>query len=62
MTQITSVTPIAKMVGVNRIVAGNGIVHILGDDQLSPEKERELRRNLVQQALDALRSPTKQQP
>lgn len=53
--QITSALPIAKMVGANRLVLGNGIVHVVGDASLDPDEERKLRRRLVEQALDALR-------
>ena len=52
--QITSALPIAKMVGANRVVLGNGIVHVVGDANLSAEQERELRRRLVRKALEAL--------
>ncbi len=52
--QITSAMPIAKMVGSNRLVLGNGIVHVVGDAKLSPEQEREVRRVLVRKALAAL--------
>ena len=52
--QITSAMPIAKMVGSNRLVLGNGIVHVVGDAKLSEEQEREVRRQLVQKALATL--------
>jgi glycine reductase complex component B subunit gamma len=52
--QITSAMPIAKMVGSNRLVLGNGIVHVVGDAKLSAEQEKEVRRHLVQKALNAL--------
>jgi len=51
--------PIAKMVGSNRVVLGNGIVHVTGDAKLPPEDEKKLRRELVQRALDALQSNEK---
>ena len=54
MCQITSLAPIAKMVGSNRIVQGHGIVHVLGDAELPPQEEKELRRKIVQEALDTL--------
>ncbi len=54
MVQITSALPIAKMVGSNRVVLGRGIVHVMGDASLPPEEEKELRRKLVQDALNAL--------
>ena len=54
--QITAALPVAKMVGSNRTVLGNGIVHVVGDVSLSPEQEKQLRRRLVEQALEQLRS------
>ena len=59
MVQITSALPIAKMVGSNRVVLGNGIVHVTGDAKLPREDEKKLRRELVQRALDALQSNEK---
>jgi glycine reductase len=60
VVQITSARSIAKMVGSNRVVLGNGIVHVTGDAKLSPEEEKELRRKLVQKALAALQSGEKE--
>jgi betaine reductase len=54
--QVTSVVPIAKMVGSNRIVQGTGIVHVLGDANLPPEEEKALRRKTVLQAIEALKT------
>ena len=54
--QITSAMPIAKMVGCNRLVLGNGIVHVVGDAKLSTDQEKEVRRQLVQKALTALQA------
>jgi len=48
------------MVGSNRVVLGNGIVHVVGDAKASPEKEKEVRRRLVEQALQKLQSEQKQ--
>ena len=59
MVQITAAKPIAKMVGSNRVVLGAGIVHVTGDAKLPLADEKELRRKLVQQALDALKSNEK---
>ena len=47
-------TPVAKAVGSNRIVQARGIVYPLGDAALPAGEEKELRRRIVQQALDAL--------
>ena len=44
------------MVGSNRVVLGAGIVHVTGNAKLAPNDEKELRRKLVQQALNALQS------
>jgi glycine/betaine/sarcosine/D-proline reductase family selenoprotein B len=57
--QITAALPVAKMVGANRTVLGNGIVHVVGDAKVSAEKEKEVRRKLVEQALGALQSDEK---
>jgi glycine reductase complex component B subunit gamma len=56
VVQITSALPIAKMIGSNRVVLGNGIVHVTGDAKLSADDEKDLRRRLVQKALEALQS------
>ena len=53
---MTSVVPVARMVGSNRIVKGQGIVHVMGDAKLPPEEEKELRRKTVLQALEALKN------
>jgi len=43
------------MIGANRLVLGNGIVHVVGDASLSAVEERKMRRQLIDKALDALR-------
>ncbi len=45
---------VAEAVGSNRIVRGQGIVCPLGDAELPAGEEKELRRRIVQQALEAL--------
>jgi glycine reductase len=57
--QITSALPIAKMVGSNRTVLGNGIVHVVGDAHVSPDQEKAVRRKLVEKALETLKSEAK---
>ncbi len=54
MAQVTAVTPVAKMVGSNRVIQGKGIVYPLGDAELDSEEEKDLRRSIVRQALEAL--------
>ncbi len=56
MAQVTAVTPVAKMVGSNRVVQGKGIVYPLGDAGLDSEDEKDLRRSIVRQALEALKT------
>ena len=46
-------TPVAVMVGANRIVPAAGIIHPLGNADLGPEEEKALRRRIVEQALDS---------
>jgi len=54
VAQVTAVTPVAKMVGSNRVIQGKGIVYPLGDAELDSEEEKDLRRSIVRQALEAL--------
>ena len=55
MCHVTSVVPVAKMVGSNRVVQGQGIVHVMGNADL-PAEEKELRRKTVLQAIEALKN------
>ena len=54
--QITAALPIAKMVGANRTVLGNGIIHVVGDAAVSAEDEKKVRRQLLEKALAQLQS------
>ena len=54
--QVSTMTPVAVMVGANRIVQAAGIIHPLGNADLAPEDEKALRRRIVEQALHALRT------
>ena len=56
MAQITAMVPVAQSVGPNRIVRGQGIVFPVGDSALPVAEERQLRRRLVEEALQALAS------
>ena len=56
VAQVTAVTPVAKMVGSNRVIQGKGIVYPLGDAELGAEEEKDLRRSIVRQALEALKT------
>ena len=57
MAHICTMTPVAEMVGSNRIVPGNGIVHPLGDAGRTPAEERALRRAILERALQVLTAP-----
>ena len=54
MAQVTPMTPVAMALGANRVIRGQGIVYPTGDSELPPAEERDLRRRIVQEALDAL--------
>ncbi len=62
MAQVTAMTPVAKAVGSNRIVQARGIVYPLGDVELPANEEKDLRRRIVQQALDALATEGRTMP
>ena len=49
-------TPVAVMVGANRIVPAAGIIHPLGNADLSAEDEKALRRRIVERALQVLQT------
>ena len=57
---ICTMTPVAEMVGSNRVVVGNGITHPLGDAERTPEEERGLRRAILERALQVLSAPVAQ--
>lgn len=48
------------MVGSNRIVAGSKIVNPLGNADLGPQEEKELRRAILEKALEALQADVKE--
>jgi len=52
--QITTMTPIAMMIGSNRVIPGGGIVHPTGNADLDLNEEKRMRKNLILKALKAL--------
>lgn len=54
-------TPIAVMVGSNRIIPGAGVIHPLGNADMDTEEEKTLRRAIVSNALEALQTELKEQ-
>jgi len=61
VVHVCSIVPISRTVGANRIVPSVAIPHPLGDPTLDPERERALRRTLVERALAALSTPVTEQ-
>jgi glycine reductase complex component B subunit gamma len=57
VAHICTMTPVAEMVGSNRVVPGNGIVHPLGDAARSEAEERAIRRAILERALHVLTTP-----
>lgn len=51
---VTPMPNVALNVGANRILVGVGITHPLGDPALDPGPEAQLRRRLVERALEML--------
>jgi len=51
---LCNLVSIAIRVGAPRIVPTHGIPYPTGDPALTPEEERDLRRRLLERALDAL--------
>jgi glycine reductase len=54
---ITTLDALAQSVGANRIIRGKAIVNVAGDPTLRPEDERQYRKELLRQALQALSTP-----
>lgn len=56
-----TIVPISQSIGANRIVPTVSIPYPLGNPELAPEAEKDLRRNLVERALTALETPITEQ-
>ena len=54
VVHVCTVTPISMTVGANRIVPAIAIPHPLGNPALDHSEEKELRRKIVEKALNAL--------
>ena len=54
VVHVCTVTPISMTVGANRIVPAIAIPHPLGNPALDLAEEKELRRHIVEKALEAL--------
>ncbi len=49
-------TPVSVMLGANRIIPAAGIIHPVGNVDLPPAEEKQLRRRIVERALAALQA------
>lgn len=58
--QVTAMTSIALMIGVPRVVQGTKIVNPMGNEEMTPEAEKQLRRDIAMSALNALQSDSKE--
>ena len=54
VVHVCTVTPISLTVGANRIVPAVAIPHPLGDPKLSITQEKQIRRKILDTALEAL--------
>jgi len=61
VVHVCTVTPISMTVGANRIVPAIAIPHPLGNPALDPAEEKELRRHIVEKALEALQTEVEDQ-
>ena len=61
VVHVCTVTPISMTVGANRIVPAIAIPHALGNPALTPEEEYNLRKKIVNRALEALTTEVKDQ-
>lgn len=61
VVHVCTVTPISMTVGANRIVPAIAIPHPLGDPKRSAEEEKDIRRNILDKALNALATEVEDQ-
>ena len=61
VVHVCTVTPISMTVGANRIVPAIAIPHPLGNPALTPEGEYNLRKKIVNRALEALTTEVQDQ-
>ena len=58
---LCAITPVAQMVGSNRILPAEKIINPVGNADLSREEEKKLRRSIVEKALKALQTEIEEQ-
>lgn len=57
VVHMCTIVPISLTVGANRIVPTVAIPHPLGNPNMTPEEEKDVRRKLLNKALKALETP-----
>jgi glycine reductase complex component B subunit gamma len=53
----TAIPVLHQALGTPRILLGKAVGHVVGDPELSPERERAFRRALIEKGLAAIRTP-----
>jgi glycine reductase len=61
VAHICSIITISQTVGANRIIPAIAIPHPLGNPGLLPDEEKDLRRNLLKKAFNALQTSIEEQ-
>ena len=61
VVHICTIVPISQTVGANRIVPAVAIPHPLGDPLKTKAEEKVIRRAILEKALEALKTPIKEQ-
>ena len=61
VVHVCTVTPISMTVGANRIVPAIAIPHPLGNPALTLEEEKDIRRHILDKALNALQTEVTEQ-
>jgi glycine/betaine/sarcosine/D-proline reductase family selenoprotein B len=60
VVNITAVPTVSSMIGVTRVLRGEGVANLLGNIAMSPVQEKMLRRRYVLRALEILRMDLKE--
>ena len=56
IVNITAVPTVSAMIGVTRVLRGESVANLLGNEKMCKEKERTLRRRYVLRALEILQT------
>ena len=56
IVNITAVPTVSAMIGVTRVLRGESVANLLGNEKMSRERERALRRKYVLRALEILQT------